>query len=188
MLRRLIGEDVHLEVRLKTESGNVRADPAQLEQVIMNLAVNARDAMPKGGRLEIATDHAELDRPLDSCAGRVEAGRYVVLRIRDGGTGIAPEVREHLFEPFFTTKEKGKGTGLGLPTVATIVRQAGGAIDVETEQGGGSCFSIYLPRVDDLPEAVVVEPRGAVSPRGSETILVVEDETTVRGWRASSSR
>jgi two-component system cell cycle sensor histidine kinase/response regulator CckA len=179
MLRRLIGEDVALEIRLKSESGNVRADPGQVEQVIMNLAVNARDAMPEGGRLTIETANADLARPLESAAGRVAPGPYVVLSIQDTGTGMNAHVLSHLFEPYFTTKEEGKGTGLGLPTVASIVRQAGGEIAVETAAGKGTRFAIHLPRVDEAV-AVIGGVTASGEARGSETILVVEDETTVR--------
>jgi PAS domain S-box-containing protein len=180
MLRRLIGEDVNLEVRLKPETGNVRADPGQIEQIIMNLAVNARDAMPQGGRLTIETAHADLDRPLESPAGRVEPGRYVVLSIHDTGTGMNAHVLSHLFEPYFTTKEEGKGTGLGLPTVAAIVRQAGGEIAVETAAGKGTRVAIYLPRIDEAVAEADAGARSSGESRGTETILVVEDETTVR--------
>jgi two-component system, cell cycle sensor histidine kinase and response regulator CckA len=180
MLRRLIGEDVELDIRLKTDPGNARIDPAQVEQVIMNLAVNARDAMPHGGRLTIETANVTLDRPVPAAAGSIAPGRYITLSTTDGGTGIDERVRPHLFEPLFTTKEKGKGTGLGLSTVLTIVTTAGGRIAVESEPGKGSRFTVYLPRVD---ESAVAEPRGRsllFCARGTETILVVEDETTVR--------
>ena len=180
MLQRLIGEDLDLDIRLKREPGNVRADPGQLEQVIMNLAVNARDAMPRGGRLAIETANTELDRPIESAAGHLAPGRYVTLSIRDSGTGMDERVRSHLFEPFFTTKEKGKGTGLGLPTVLSIVKQASGHIAVESEPGKGSCFTMYLPRVEDAVQAEPQESPARVHARGTETILVVEDETTVR--------
>ena len=180
MLRRLIGEDVDLEVRLKREPGNVRADPGQIEQVIMNLAVNARDAMPRGGRLTIETANADLECPLESPAGRVAPGRYVVLSIRDSGTGMNAHVLSHLFEPYFTTKEEGKGTGLGLPTVASIVRHADGEIAVESEDGKGTLFSVYLPRVEEAVAAAAAGAGASDGNRGTETILVVEDETTVR--------
>jgi len=180
MLKRLIGEDLDLDIRLKRKPGNVRADPGQLEQVIMNLAVNARDAMPSGGRLEIETANAELDRPIESSVGHLAPGRYVTLSIRDSGTGMDEGVRSHLFEPFFTTKEKGKGTGLGLPTVLSIVKQASGHIAVESEPGKGSCFTIYLPWVEEAVQAEPQEGPARVHARGTETILVVEDETTVR--------
>jgi two-component system, cell cycle sensor histidine kinase and response regulator CckA len=180
MLRSLIGEDLVLDIRLKTEPGNVRADPGQIEQVIMNLAVNARDAMPEGGRLTIETGSTVLDRPIESAVGHVGPGRYVTLSIRDSGTGMDERVRAHMFEPFFTTKEKGKGTGLGLPTVMTIVKQASGHIAVESDPGKGSCFTIYLPWVGEAAEAGPQEPPARADLHGTETILVVEDETTVR--------
>ncbi len=180
MLRRLIGEDLDLDIRLKREPGNVRADPGQIEQVIMNLAVNARDAMPRGGRLTIETANAVLDRPIESAAGHLAPGRYVTLSIRDSGTGMDERVRSHMFEPFFTTKEKGKGTGLGLPTVLSIVSQASGHVAVESEPGKGSCFTIHLPWVEDAAEVEPQERPARADARGTETILVVEDETTVR--------
>src|SRR5882672_3769788 len=180
MLRRLIGEDVALEIRLKRESGNVRADPGQIEQVIMNLAVNARDAMPSGGRLTIETANVDLERPLESAAGRVVPGPYVVLSIQDSGTGMNAHVLSHLFEPYFTTKEEGKGTGLGLPTVASIVRQAGGEIAVESAAEKGTRFAIHLPRVDEAVAVIGTGVSASGESHGTETILVVEDETTVR--------
>jgi len=180
MLRRLIGEDVVLEIRLKREAGNVRADPGQIEQVIMNLSVNARDAMPKGGRLTIETANVDLARPLESAAGRVAPGPYVVLSIQDTGTGMNAHVLSHLFEPYFTTKEEGKGTGLGLPTVASIVRQAGGEIAVESAAGKGTRFGIHLPRVDEAVAVIGTGVSASGESHGTETILVVEDETTVR--------
>ncbi|HYS77798.1 MAG TPA: PAS domain S-box protein [Candidatus Dormibacteraeota bacterium] len=179
MLRRVIGEDVHLEIRLKRDFGNVRADPGQIEQVIMNLVVNARDAMPQGGRLTIETANADRDGP-SPAPGRLEAGRYVALSIQDTGSGMEAAVLSHLFEPYFTTKEKGKGTGLGLPTVAAIVKHCGGQIAVDSAPARGSRFTLYLPRVDEAAEEAPREARGAARSRGTETILVVEDETTVR--------
>jgi two-component system, cell cycle sensor histidine kinase and response regulator CckA len=180
MLRRLIGEDVSLEVRLKRETGNVRADPGQIEQVIMNLAVNARDAMPQGGRLIIETANADLEHAVETPAGRVGPGRYVILSIQDSGIGMNAHVLSHLFEPYFTTKEEGKGTGLGLPTVASIVRQAGGEIAVQSAAGQGTRFAVYLPRVDEEVAQPGSGVAGVDGTGGSETILVVEDETTVR--------
>ena len=135
MLRRVIGEDVHLEINLKPDFGNVRADPGQIEQVIMNLVVNARDAMPQGGRLTIETANADLDVPAATPPGRLEPGRYVALSIQDTGSGMDAAVLSHLFEPYFTTKEKGKGTGLGLPTVAAIIKHCGGQI-AGSDRGG----------------------------------------------------
>src|SRR3989454_9611553 len=180
MLRRLIGEDVDLEVRLKREPGNVRADPGQIEQVIMNLAVNARDAMPRGGRLTIETANADLECPLESPAGRVAPGRYVVLSIRDSGTGMNAHVLSHLFEPYFTTKEEGKGPGLGRPTAASIVKHADGGVAVEREEGKGTPFSVYLPRVEEAVAAAAPGGGGADGDRGTGTLLVVEGERTGR--------
>lgn len=175
MLRRLISEDIELTLRLQAAADNVRADAGHLEQVIVNLAVNARDAMPNGGRLTIETN--------DTAAGEADGvapGRCVELMVSDTGVGMTPEVRERIFEPFFTTKEKGKGTGLGLSTVYGIVKQSGGAISVSSEPGRGSKFRILLPCVA-LPS--VASPRGAPQMRtsaGSETILLAEDEDGVR--------
>ena len=180
MLRRVIGEDVHLEINLKPDFGNVRADPGQIEQVIMNLVVNARDAMPQGGRLTIETANADLDVPAATPPGRLEPGRYVALSIQDTGSGMDAAVLSHLFEPYFTTKEKGKGTGLGLPTVAAIIKHCGGQIAVDSAPARGSRFTLYLPRVEEAVEEAPREARGAAPSRGTETILVVEDEITVR--------
>ncbi|MBI5710913.1 MAG: response regulator [Candidatus Eisenbacteria bacterium] len=181
MLRRLIGEDIELVTRGRTAPGTVKADPGQLEQVILNLAVNARDAMPSGGRLTIETANVDVapGAPVDGASP--PPGRYVMLSVRDTGDGMAPEVKAHIFEPFFTTKARGRGTGLGLSTVFGIVTQSGGHIVVDSEPGAGTVFRIYLPRLD---EAAAVEERPEArptAPRGSETILLVEDEDQVRG-------
>ncbi len=180
MLRRLIPEDIDVRTALAEGLGNVRADPGQIEQVIMNLALNARDAMSHGGRLTIETANIELD---EACAQRtpgVKAGRYALLAVSDTGVGMDAATQEHLFEPFFTTKPSGTGTGLGLSTVYGIVRQSGGHISVYSEPGRGSTFKIYLPTVS----AAAIEERGeqerTVERRGSETVLVVEDEPTLR--------
>jgi PAS domain S-box-containing protein len=180
ILRRLIGEDIELQTILSPTLGLVEADVGQIEQVIMNLAVNARDAMPGGGKLTIETANADLDEAY--VAGHVAAtsGPYVILSISDTGTGMSTEVQSHVFEPFFTTKEKGKGTGLGLSTVYGIVKQSRGYIWVYSEEGQGTTFKIYLPRVDkadkkEKGKGIKEEVRG-----GSETVLVVEDEESVR--------
>jgi PAS domain S-box-containing protein len=180
MLRRVIGEDIELVTFLADDLGTVKTDPGWIEQVIMNLAVNARDVMPSGGKLIVETVNAELDESHARSHVAVKPGRYVKLCVSDTGKGMAPEVREHLFEPFFTTKEKGKGTGLGLSTVYGIVKQSEGNIWVYSEPGLGTTFNIYLPRMDEpLEETRKKVTRGELL-RGGETILVVEDEENVR--------
>jgi PAS domain S-box-containing protein len=180
MLRRLIGENIRLEVRAAQEAGEIHADLGQIEQVILNLVVNARDAMPDGGSLTLATEEVEV---AGTEAGELPPGHYVQLTVSDTGTGIAPELMEHLFEPFFTTKERGKGTGLGLATVHGIVHQSGGRIQVESEPGRGTRFTLVLPRAEEEAE----EPRPRSFPserrrtrRGSEVVLLVEDEDNIR--------
>jgi PAS domain S-box-containing protein len=180
MLTRLLGEDVSLVVRLDPALGRVRGDPSQLEQVVMNLAVNARDAMPAGGQLAIETANVDLDEGFAREHYPARPGRYVLLAVSDTGTGMTAEVQAHLFEPFFTTKEKGKGTGLGLATVYGIVKQSGGFIWVYTEVGRGTTFKIYLPRVDAPAEPPAESAAAAAALRGSETILLAEDEAPVR--------
>jgi PAS domain S-box-containing protein len=179
MLGRLIGEDVELVVRVPPGLAFVRADPSQLEQVLMNLVVNARDAMPEGGRLLLELSELDVASALPLDRDVLPAGRYVVLMVRDTGTGISEAVRPHLFEPFFTTKERGKGTGLGLATVHGIVEQSGGRISVESAVGAGTTFRIYLPRLDEVPAGRPLAA-GAAPPRGSETVLVVEDDESLR--------
>jgi PAS domain S-box-containing protein len=178
MLKRLIGEDVEVVVVKPQALGRVKADPGQIEQVVLNLAVNARDAMPGGGRLTLELADADLDAPLAAALDSIPPGRYVVLSITDTGTGMDAETLGHIFEPFFTTKEKGKGTGLGLATVYGIVRQTGGYIAVETAPGAGTTFRIYLPRCAE-PMTSGIRP-SVLSRDGTETVLLVEDEPAVR--------
>jgi PAS domain S-box-containing protein len=180
MLRRLIGEDVNLNVVPAPSLGKVRADPGQVEQVVMNLCVNARDAMPKGGQLTVETQDVTLDRAYVRRYPDVEPGEYVLLAVSDTGAGMTEEVKAHLFEPFFTTKEQGKGTGLGLSTVWGIVKQVDGHIEVDSAPGEGTTFRIYLPRSEDKADLVSQEEQGSGLPGGAETILVVEDDDVVR--------
>ncbi|HEX8851826.1 MAG TPA: ATP-binding protein [Gemmatimonadaceae bacterium] len=181
MLARLIGEDIVITTKGRAGLGAVLADPGQLEQILMNLMVNARDAMPNGGRVTIETANVELDGSyaLERQA-RVEPGRYVMLAVSDSGTGMSPDVCERVFEPFFTTKEPGKGTGLGLSTVYGIVKQSGGYIWVYSELGKGTTFKIYLPRLASERDTPGEERRDVALPGGTETILLVEDEDAVR--------
>jgi len=180
MLRRLIGEDIDLVTVLDPTLGRVKADPSQVEQVILNLVVNARDAMPQGGRLTIETQKVELDEAYARWHPGVRPGRYVMLAVSDTGVGMDAETQARLFEPFFTTKGPGKGTGLGLATVYGIVKQSGGNIFVYSEAGRGATFKVYLPRVDEPAEAIEPGPLPGVTPRGSETVLLVEDEEGLR--------
>ncbi|WP_439629959.1 PAS domain S-box protein [Gemmata sp.] len=180
MLRRLIGEDVSVSAVLAPDLGHVRADPGQIEQVIINLAVNARDAMPRGGRLTIETANAELDPTYTQTRPDLRPGPYVLLAMTDTGTGMDAATRARIFEPFFTTKLPGKGTGLGLATVFGIIKQSGGHLDVYTEVGRGTTFKIYLPRVEPVPGSGAVAPRKPRAAPGTQTILLAEDEPALR--------
>jgi len=187
LLRRLIGEDIELTVSSAIEAVHVKADPGQIEQVIVNLAVNARDAMPDGGKLRI-----EITPPEPSESSHLEVrlrpGPYVVISVSDTGTGMSKEVRSHIFEPFFTTKEPGRGTGLGLATVYGIVTQSGGHIHVHSEPGQGATFRIYLPLVDRQEDAAGRGDPASSATRGTETILLVEDDDIVRDVNAEQLR
>jgi len=180
MLRRIIGEDIELAIQPAEDLGRVKSDVGQIEQVIMNLAVNAKDAMPSGGKLTIETANVELDESYARSHVDVKQGHYVMFSVSDTGVGMSPEVRERIFEPFFTTKEKGKGTGFGLSTTYGIVKQSEGHIWVYSVQGKGTTFKIYLPRVNEPREAITEEILKEELPRGDETILIVEDEEEVR--------
>jgi two-component system, cell cycle sensor histidine kinase and response regulator CckA len=182
ILRRLIGEDVALETSSAPDLGLVKADRSQIEQVILNLAVNARDAMPQGGRLTIETMNVELDASYAHPPAVLSPGKYVMLAVTDNGSGMDAETQAHIFEPFFTTKEKGKGTGLGLATVYGIVKQSGGYVWVYSEPGRGTSFKIYLPRIEEEHSGAKrdLRPDTLSLPRGSETVLLVEDEKGVR--------
>jgi len=181
MLRRLIGEDIELTSNLESSLGTVKADPGQLEQVVMNLAVNARDAMPQGGKLIIETANTEMDETfVRRYPYPVQPGLYIRLTVSDTGTGMDAATRARIFEPFFTTKEKGQGTGLGLSMVYGVVKQSGGYIDAYSELGLGTTFKIYLPRVDEAVSPSAPQPTLATSLRGTETILLVEDEEALR--------
>jgi two-component system cell cycle sensor histidine kinase/response regulator CckA len=179
MLRRLIGEDIELVTELEPGLWQIRVDPGQIEQVVVNLAINARDAMPEGGRLTLRTVNTLVDR--EHAAATLPAGRYVKLEVEDTGTGMSTEVKSHIFEPFYTTKAKGRGTGLGLSTCIGIVKQSGGEIVVESALRKGSKFCIFLPAVDPVarPTSTPSVPERDV--RGHETILLVEDDPAVRG-------
>lgn len=182
MLQRLIGEDVKLTAKFDPSLGKIKADPGQVEQLLVNLVVNARDAMPRGGNLTIETSNFEVDHDYASTHAGVKAGKYIMLAVSDTGAGMDDETRARIFEPFFTTKEKGKGTGLGLSTVYGIVKQSGGEIWVYSELGRGTTFKVYLPQIEarngQSEEKPAIE---SAAPTGWETILLVEDEDVVRG-------
>jgi two-component system cell cycle sensor histidine kinase/response regulator CckA len=180
MLRRMIGEDIELVTRLSEGLGKVKIDPGQIEQVVLNLAVNARDAMPSGGKLTIETANAQSDEGYALTHLGLTPGHYVRLSVSDTGVGMSREVQEKAFDPFFTTKEKGKGTGLGLSTVHGIVTQSGGKIWVYSDPGHGTTFKIYFPTIEGELDTLDGRNEPDSSPRGSETVLLVEDESSVR--------
>jgi signal transduction histidine kinase len=179
MLTRMVGADIRIEMKLVAAPGSMLADPAQIEQVLLNLVVNARDAMPLGGKITIDTGNAELDEREAALAG-VAPGRYVLLAVSDTGVGMDDAVKSRIFEPFFTTKDAGKGIGLGLSTVFGIVKQAGGGIRVESSPGAGTRFTLYFPRVDEPSSTHAVASSPPAASRGREAILVLEEDNQVR--------
>ena len=180
MLRRLIGEDVIVSLALESSIRRIKADPGQIQQVLMNLALNARDAMPDGGKLKIETRNATLSEEYCQSHPGANPGEYALLAVVDDGTGMDEETRAHIFEPFFTTKDVGKGTGLGLAMVFGITKQSGGYIEVESELGRGTTFKVYLPQVTESVEQSAPHFKVFVPPRGKETLLLVEDDDAVR--------
>ena len=184
MTGRIIGEDIEMFTVLDDHLGRVKTDPGQIEQVILNLVVNARDAMPAGGKLVIETANVVLDETYARTHIGVAPGSYVMLSVSDTGCGMSPEIKELIFEPFFTTKEEGKGTGLGLSTIYGIVKQSGGNIWVYSEPGRGTTFKIYLPRVEEETDALPVQDHTDHLPKGNETVLLVEDDPSLRALAA----
>jgi CheY-like chemotaxis protein len=184
MLDRLIGEHIAIDLQLASDLWPVRADAAQLEQVVVNLALNARDAMPEGGRVAIETANREI-KATEAQALEITPGSFVELRVRDNGIGIPLDVQGRIFEPFFTTKPKGAGTGLGLSMVYGFVRQSGGAISVNSAPGKGSTFSMVLPRTADTADRTPTPKQLVATERGSGTVLIAEDERALRRLAAT---
>lgn len=180
MLRPIIGEDIDLIIIPDAGLGLVKSDPGQMEQVILNLAINARDSMQRGGKLTIETANVEFDKAHTRPYFDMKPGKYVMLLLSDTGQGMDKETKAHIFEPFFTTKEHGQGTGLGLATVHGIINQSGGHISVYSEPEAGTTFKIYLPQIEAVVETTSRDQTSTISPRGSESILLVEDENMVR--------
>jgi CheY-like chemotaxis protein/two-component sensor histidine kinase len=180
MLRRLIDENIEMTIISGKQAGRIKADAGYVGQVLMNLVINARDAMPNGGKLSIATNKVTLDENYARTHAGAVPGNYMMLSVSDTGAGMTEEVKAHLFEALFTTKPAGKGTGLGLATCQTIVQQSGGHIEVDSEVGKGATFKIYFPRVDKLLEVAAGPVQTGPLPRGTETLLIVEDEPSVR--------
>jgi CheY-like chemotaxis protein len=179
MLDRVVGEDLEIVVRTTEDLGTVNADATQVDQILMNLVVNARDAMPKGGRVTIETANAEFDETYAATNPPAQAGAFVMLAVSDTGIGMTEETQARIFEPFFTTKAPGEGTGLGLATVYGAVKQMGGFVSVNSRVGKGTTFGIYLPRVSEAATARSAHP-AAPAPRGTESVLVVEDTQSLR--------
>jgi CheY-like chemotaxis protein len=179
MARRLVGENIRFQLELGESIGRIRVDPVQLEQVIVNLIVNARDAMPQGGVITIRTDRVRVESGASPAAGHAAPGAYVRMRVADTGVGIAPTVLEHIFEPFFTTKEPGRGTGLGLATVYGIVSQHGGSVRATSQMGHGTEFEILLPELDNAEREAAPAPSPIAFPSGSETVMLVEDDPSL---------
>ena len=184
LLRRLIGDDIELATTLDPAISLINADPGQLEQVVINLAVNARDAMPDGGRLHITTADTELSHEHTRRHLEAAPGKYVVLTVTDSGTGMTREVQQRVFEPFFTTKGQGKGTGLGLSTVYGIIKQSGGDVWVYSELGHGTTFKVFFPQVTAGGVVEPAQPESQDAPRGNETVLIVEDDAALRALAA----
>lgn len=185
MLKRLLGEPIEFHTRTAPDLGMIKMDPGQMEQVLMNMGINARDAMPNGGQLTLETHNLVMESAYVHDLTEIPAGEYVMLAVTDNGVGMEPEIRRKVFEPFFTTKDKGRGTGLGLSTCYGIVKQAGGVIQVYSEPGVGTSFKILLPRCYERVNTLVAEKRTVNIPGGTETLLLVEDETSVRKFASS---